>query len=132
VDWQVWVESETLAQTISPQTRSCIYLLSCVDHNKPNLLENSLTLFPTSYFFVAPPFGKSTQALIESLNPRGQVSIFKTLEMRSTQISAAGTSLPCPDLPSPLFGLAPVCQGISLPGGPVCPVQPFHYKFACC
>ena len=68
-----------------------------------------LTLFPTAYFFCGshggggshPPHGKSTldwlspilfytvtYTYIDSLNPRGQVSIFKTLEMRSTQSSA--------------------------------------------
>ena len=67
-----------------------------------------LTLVHTAYFFVAPmggitpPYGKSTlkclspiffytvtYTYIDSLNPRGQVSIFKTLEMRSAQSSAA-------------------------------------------
>ena len=52
-----------------------------------------------------PPYGKSTSEwlspilyytykYIDSLNPRGQVSIFKTLEMRSTQSLAAKFLIP--------------------------------------
>ena len=70
-----------------------------------------LTLFPTAYFFCdshgggrnPPPsmenplrsvwaqffFYTVTYTYINSLNPRGQVSIFKTLEMRSAQSSDA-------------------------------------------